>query len=159
LMKLAAANAKLGRQTQADEEIALALKESGEIAPVSAMMASALFTAGEILSHRHDLPGAEKRYQEAWDLMQRQIDWLPSDQARLGSGPSASDYAEPLLRTQIEAGHLEAAFLTLEQSRAQTLRKLLTERHLTAVRQPSHQMELYRLALTAHSVAVRTLSE
>lgn len=159
LIKLATANEKLARHTQADEEITLALRESQDLAPDSAMMATALFAAAEILYNRHDISGAEKRYQEAWNIMQRQVDALTSDQARLGSSASASDFAEPLIRAQIEAGHLETAFLTLEQSRAQTLRKLLTERHLTTALQPSHQMEVYRLALTAQSVASQILTE
>jgi CHAT domain-containing protein len=74
------------------------------------------------------LDSAENLAKRAWHIVQHQAEVVTSDEARQAFGSSTQGYAGTLLSVQVARQEPEAAFVTLEEGRAQALARLLFER-------------------------------
>jgi CHAT domain-containing protein/Tfp pilus assembly protein PilF len=105
---------------------ALAIRE--EKAPGSLEMAESLYSLGKMAEKQGDWAVAKEHFSRAWQLVQNQTGALSGDEARQAFGRSTQYYAARLIRSQMALSEPEAAFTTLEESRAQALRQLLLEK-------------------------------
>jgi CHAT domain-containing protein/tetratricopeptide (TPR) repeat protein len=127
---------------------ALAIEQ--KLAPDSLMQATILNSLAVMARESGELDSAENLANHAWHMVQHQAEVVTSDEARQAFGSSTQGYAGTLLSVQVARQEPEAAFLTLEEGRAQALARLLFERQevLNQARGdlwPRHQEALAKL--------------
>jgi CHAT domain-containing protein/tetratricopeptide (TPR) repeat protein len=109
-------------------ERALAIKE--KLAPASLDLASSLGNVGFIAQERGDLKSALELDSRAWQIVRARGVSVTGDEARQAFGSRYALYAAQLVGCQLALGQRDAAFVTLEEGRAQALQQLLAERHI-----------------------------
>ena len=117
-----------GSPKVAAEYFRLALATREKLAPDSLALAGILDSLAIAAREMGDLDSAETSAARAWRIAQRQVEAVSSDEARQAFGSSVQTYSRVLLSIQVERGEPEAAFVTLEEARAQALAQLLFER-------------------------------
>ncbi|MBN2431111.1 MAG: CHAT domain-containing protein [Acidobacteria bacterium] len=108
---------------------ALAIRQ--QLAPDSRWEAESLYCLGRVHRIREELPAA-------LDCFRQAVAALSAQKSRLGGGRESqerfsaryADYYRSLIELEIRLGQEAAAFVTLEQYRAQVLRQMLAERDL-----------------------------
>src|SRR5271157_5391961 len=105
---------------------ALSIRE--KLAPNSMALARSLNNLASVGRESGDLESAEDSAKRAWGIMHHQAEVLTSDEARQAFGSSTQSYAGTLLSVQVARREPEAALVTLEEGRAQSLARLLFER-------------------------------
>ena len=105
---------------------ALAIEE--KLAPDSLDLAGSLDDLAMVSKDSGDLDFAEGLAMRAWRIVQHQAEVVTSDEARQAFGSSTQGYAGTLLSVQVARQEPQAAFVTLEEGRAQALARLLFER-------------------------------
>ncbi len=135
---------------------ALALRE--RLAPGSRDVASSLGVQALVALGLGRLQEAEGWARQAWELERRQAGVVTGDEARRSFEISAAAFAALLIDLQLALGKPEAAFLTLEEGRAQALQQLLLERHLDVEGAPADLRSAYRAAAMARDRAEQAVS-
>jgi CHAT domain-containing protein/Tfp pilus assembly protein PilF len=105
---------------------ALAIEDN--LAPDSLLHATTLNSLAIVARESGELDSAENLAKRAWHIVQHQAEVVTSDEARQAFGSSTQGYAGTLLSVQVARQEPEAAFVTLEEGRAQALARLLFER-------------------------------
>jgi len=136
---------------------ALAIRE--EKAPNSLELAESRSNLGELAEKRGDLAEAKEDFGRAWQLVQSQTEAVSGDEARQAFGTSTQYYAAKLIRSQLALGDLQAAFSTLEESRAQALQQLLLEKQGLARAVGSTLWSEYQAAVAARNRAEQAASK
>src|SRR5271157_285276 len=127
---------------------ALSIRE--KLAPNSMALARSLNNLASVGRESGDLESAEDSAKRAWGIMHHQAEVLTSDEARQAFGSSTQSYAGTLLSVQVARREPEAALVTLEEGRAQSLARLLFERQAVLNQAsgdlwPRHQEALAKL--------------
>jgi len=120
-----------GRLDEAETLFRQALTIRQQLAPDSRWEAESLYGLGRLHQIREELPAA-------LDCFRRAVAALSAQKSRLGGGRESqerfsaryADYYRSLIELEIRLGQEAAAFVTLEQYRAQVLRQMLAERDL-----------------------------
>ena len=120
------------------------------LAPDSLDLATCLSFLALLLRDSAELDSAQVLAERAWRIVQRQAEAVTSDEARRAFGSSTQYYAGTLLSVQVARREPEAAFVTMEEGRAQALARLLFERQEVLSQAsgdlwPRHQVALAKL--------------
>jgi CHAT domain-containing protein len=130
-----------------------ALSLQKRLAPNPRSEASILHRLGMLAQVQGDLREAERCSRRAWELVCEEAATVAGDEARQAFGATIADFAAVLMRTQMLLGQSDKAWLTLEQSRAQALQQLLSERDLLVHGAPGRLQAAYREAVAARDRA------
>src|SRR5215472_17238999 len=122
-------------------------------------MAESRYSLGEFAQKQGDLPEAKEHFWQAWKLVQNQTGALSGDEAMQAFGTSTQFYAAKLIGSQIALGELQAAFTTLEESRAQALQQLLLEKQGLARAVGSTLWSEYQAAVAGRNRAEQAASK
>jgi CHAT domain-containing protein/Tfp pilus assembly protein PilF len=134
---------------------ALALRE--KLAPESLEVANSLTGLATVMARRKEWSESERLARRAWDLAREHRAGVSGDQARQAFEVQIGRHSHALIRAQLALGRPEAAFRTLEEARAHTLRQLLLERELPAG--ADHQLlAAYRSGVIARDQAEGLIS-
>jgi CHAT domain-containing protein/tetratricopeptide (TPR) repeat protein len=139
-----------GELRAAAEYYRRALAIEDKLAPDSLVHATILNSLAVVAKESGELDSAENLAKRAWHIVQHQAEVVTSDEARQAFGSSTQGYAGTLLSVQVARQEPEAAFVTLEEGRAQALARLLFERqevlnHASGDLWPRHQEALAKL--------------
>ena len=117
-----------GNWQDAAKNYRAALEIEQKLTPNSISIAAILDDLSQVAEKSGDLTEAERYEKNAWDVIRHQASEVSGDEARQTFGTSMGYYASRLLRFQVAHKEFDSAFTTLEESRAQALERLLTER-------------------------------
>ena len=159
LNPLGKVTSQMGNLAAATEYCRKALAIRQEKAPSSLPLAESQFCLGEIEEKQGDLAEAKERFGRAWELVKNQTGGVSGDEARQAFGASMQFYAAKLIRSQLALGDLQAAFSTLEESRAQALQQLLLERQGLARAVGSALWSEYQAAVATRNRAEQDASK
>lgn len=104
------------------------LKITRRLAPGSLDLAANLNKLGDTASQRGKLRDAEDQYQEAWKIVKRQAQQVTGDSGRQAFGRMNHYYAADLVSIQLKRLEADAAFVTMEEGRAQALLQAIAEK-------------------------------
>jgi CHAT domain-containing protein/Tfp pilus assembly protein PilF len=134
----------------------LAIRE--KLAPNSLEIVSSLYNQAAVTLHR--APGtALPLAQHAWSLVRQQSALLAGGEARQAFQQAYADCALALIDCQVALHQPQAAFLTLEQSRAQALLQMLNDRRLLSTPQTASLWDTYRVAIRTQDQALAVVFE
>jgi CHAT domain-containing protein len=145
-----------------------------KVAPNSLFSAPVFLGLASVAESRNDLQQAEELGKEAWKLIRQHSSALSGDESRQRFGSArASVFATRLVRWQILLKRYRAAMVTIEESRAQALLQLLSERramlestagslwatHRLALERQHKAEDVMRKSSTAHANVLDELTE
>jgi CHAT domain-containing protein len=133
------------------------LKE--KLVPNSLSAALSLYNLSLTAAKEGNHEQAELFARQAWELVRNQGATIAGDEARQAFDKTAVRYANNLISHQLAAAKPEAAFVTMEQSRAQALEGLLMERHVLTNLAASSRWSEYESALTVRDQSEKALSQ
>ena len=145
-----------------------------KVAPNSLFSAAVLLGLASVAESRNDFKQAAELGEEAWKLIRRHSSALSGDESRQRFGSArASIFSTRLVRWQMLLKRYRDAMVTIEESRAQALLQLLSERramvettagsfwatHRLALERQHKAEEVMRRSSTAHANALDELTE
>lgn len=130
-----------------------------KLVPNSLSAAQSLYSLSLATAQIGDTEKAEQLAQQAWELVRNHALVISGDEARQAFDRFAAHYADNLIQLQLALGKPDAAFATMEQSRAQALQELLMDKHiLTNITDNAHWSE-YESAVASRDEKERLLSQ
>jgi CHAT domain-containing protein len=117
-----------GNLDAAEKELSQALEAQKRSGVRSRMQAGTLHLLAMVKERQQNIPEAEIFAQQAWETVRDFGAQVEGEETRDRFDSSVGVFARSLLRYQLKQGEIDSAFLTLEQGRAQALRRLLSER-------------------------------
>jgi len=136
-----------------------ALEIQEKRAPGSLEVARSFNCLGLVASDQGDLETAEERLAHAWKIVREQRLAVVGDEAGRAFGAFHAGYASDLVGVRLARGKTIAAFGTLEESRAQGLLQLLSERGLARAGVDANLWRHYEAAEDAFATVASQLSE
>jgi len=130
-----------------------ALSLTRQLPPNPGVEAVLLHRMGMLAQVQGELHAAERYGRQAWESVSRQAASVSGDEARQAFGAHVAHFAVVLMRTQMLLGQDDKAWLTLEQSRAQALQQILSERDLLLSGTAGRLQTEYRAAVAAQDRA------
>ena len=152
-------NLALVAQDQGDRRTARthfegALRIFESAAPLSHYVARTLLNLSVLAREDGRLDEAARLAADAWERVKQHSTDVAGDEARQAFGRSTTFYPATLVELQLALGNIEAAFLTLEDGRAQALRQMLIDHASTpGVRTSTSTSATYGRAVLAQNRA------
>jgi len=155
LVNLAEVDRLQGEAGPAVDHFAEALDLLSAVAPGSFEMAATLHALGRAETDLGHRPAALGHFEHSLEVIEAQIWKLGGSQELKGRyrAEHAALYQDALV-AQLDAGHFEDAFRTLERSRGQSFLALLAERELTLAGDVPEELEAERRELAARHDAI-----
>jgi CHAT domain-containing protein len=122
-------------------------------------VAATLQALGALAEKQGDWEGAKGHFARAWQVVQDQTEAVGGDEARQAFESSKQPYAAALIRAQLALREPEAAFATLEESRAQALRQLLLEKQGLSKAVGDARWSEYQMTVAARNRAEQAASK
>ena len=141
----------------AHHERALQIRQ--RLAPNSLDVADSLHQLSRISFDKADIASAADYSARAWAIVRTQATDVTGEEARQSFEMYFHPIGTHLVRSQIALGKTEAAFLTLEEGRAQTLLHMLSQRGVARRLAPADTWTRYEIAQTASDRAGSALEE
>ena len=148
-----------GKLSDSEQLFLRALAIETKLAPNSLDTAISLNNLALIARERRNLEQAEQFAGRAWQLVREQSRSLSGDESRQAFEESTAYYAADLQSILIARKKPEAAFIILEEGRAQSLQQLLAERRQFANAMRSPIWDRYAVTVALRDRALKRASE